>query len=394
MRVLTGGFVLLCAAASARAQTLYTEHGNPTADEQFVLEIINRARANPAVEGARLAIPGGITEGLTAGEMADVGPRPPLAMNSRLLLIARAHSLDMWTRIFFDHRNPDGLWPDDRATAAGYPWNLLGENIATGTNHTAEMLGDILMIDAGYLGRGHRKNLLDIDAASSTYYREIGVGYYSGAFGVDLPPAGGGLFKDFITQDFGRTATGPFMVGVVYHDLNNNNFYDIGEGLAGVTVTPSAGGFNARAAFAGGYAFPKSAAGSINVTASGLNLPADIVVAVVLNGENQKADFRVAPQADGDADGLPDFWETRFGGNRAPGVDDDGDSYTNLQEYQGGSDPGNAASTPLSPNPGGGGPPPPPAPGGGSSKKSSGGCGLTGLEALALLALLRVARRP
>jgi hypothetical protein len=44
---------------------------------------------------------------------------------------------------------------------------------------------------------------------------------------------------------------------------------------------------------------------------------------------------------DSDGNGLPDEWEVRFFGGKGldPGADPDGDGLTNLQEFQGGSDP-------------------------------------------------------
>src|SRR5438046_3154393 len=93
--------ILMSLSAAAWPQQ-YTGYGDPTAGEQYALELMNRARANPSAEGARLAanspypLPGGdITEGLA--NPGNVGPRPPLAMNSILLGTARAHSQDMWT---------------------------------------------------------------------------------------------------------------------------------------------------------------------------------------------------------------------------------------------------------------------------------------------------------
>ena len=49
---------------------------------------------------------------------------------------------------------------------------------------------------------------------------------------------------------------------------------------------------------------------------------------------------------DTDTDGLPDWWEVACFGNTdaLPGGDPDQDQYTNLQEYQAGTDPTNAAS--------------------------------------------------
>ncbi len=369
---------------AAALQTLYADHGNPTAAEQRVLEIVNRARVDPTAEGVRLAIPGGITEGLTGPEAADVGPRPPLAMNVDLLAAARLHSLDMRTRAFFAHVNPDGDGPGDRIGAAGYPFLDWSENIVMSTGSTAEELGDALMIDDQYAGRGHRKALLDINPGSSTYMREIGIGHHAAATGVVIPPNSSmWLWKDFLTQDFGYSATQPFLLGVAYLDANNNSFYDEGEGLGGVSVVAAGGAFYAVTASAGGYAFPTASSGDVTVTGAGSNLPDDILTAVTLTTANRKVDFRVGPQPDGDADGLPDFWESRFPTAGLPGADTDGDSFTNLQEFRGGSDPTAAGSTPAPPpSP----PPPPAAPS--DDDDDDGGCGATGVEAAAVALLL------
>ena len=156
--------LLLPSAAWAQAY----DSGDANAHEQLVLEMINRARANPAAEGTRLSIV--ITEGLTAQEATNTVARPPLAMNKVLLAAARAHCRDMYTRSFFAHNNPDGTDPFQRMTQAGYPWNNAAENIAVGspsTFYTASKLEDNLMVDTGVSGRGHRKNLLDIGGGAS-----------------------------------------------------------------------------------------------------------------------------------------------------------------------------------------------------------------------------------
>src|SRR5436190_19931966 len=106
----------------------------------------------------------------------------------------------MMTRNYFAHDTPSTPTEtlSQRITAAGYIWNKVGENIATGSSHTPAQLEDILMLDAGYPGRGHRTNLLDIDPTSATYFREIGVGYYSGTSSKS------NVYKDVLTEDFGR----------------------------------------------------------------------------------------------------------------------------------------------------------------------------------------------
>ncbi len=433
--------LLLSLPATAWSQQ-YTGYGDPTAAEQHVLELINRARANPSAEGTRLAtnspypLPGGdITEGLA--NPGNVGVRPPLAMNANLLATARAHSQDMYTRDYFAHDTlspPTQTWAQ-RINAGGYTGSI-GENIATSSSGTAAFLEDFLMVDwlstGGYPGRGHRVNLLDVNSAGSPF-REIGVGYYQGA----TPRPSG--FKDYLTEDFGRNSGGPFIVGVVYNDTNSNNFYTIGEGLSGVTVRLNPAAAYAVSASAGGYAFPYTGTGSIIVEATGGAFGATVVQKTVTRtGENVKVDFKLsdAGLTDSDADGLPDSWETANFGNlsQTAAGDFDRDGASNLAEFNAGSDPTSASSTPTDTDgdglpdawelahfgnlaqiatgnpdgdafdnlaeysagtdpmsnlsyPGSG-----PA---GTPKKNDGGggCGLSGLEGILLLALLRRVRR-
>ena len=271
---------------TSRAQTPY-DCGDPTAAEQFVLEMINRARSNPTAEGTRLGID--IKEGMKTADAAAVKVQPPLAMNKALLTAARAHSQDMYTKAFFAHNNLDGKTPGDRITAAGYTWTMYGENIATGSSSSEPALEDLLMLDTNYPNRGHRVNLLDANAAFSQIFREIGLGVYNGA---TVNTSG---YKNFLTQDFGNSSTGPFLVGVVYQDKNINNFYDAGEGISGVTVTPTDGSYYAVTSTSGGYAFPVGTAtsGTLSVTISGGSLPSSVTQSSTLTGNNLKLDFLV-----------------------------------------------------------------------------------------------------
>src|SRR5437899_2380730 len=77
-------------ASSTEEPTKRYDCGNPTPDEQRILELINRARSTPSAEGDRLGID--ISEGLPAEESSQLGPKTPLAMNAILLETARAHS--------------------------------------------------------------------------------------------------------------------------------------------------------------------------------------------------------------------------------------------------------------------------------------------------------------
>ena len=100
-----------------------------TPQEVYLSELVNRARANPQAEAARLGVD--LAAGLTSAEAARLVAQEPLALNQFLTTAARAHSLDMATRNFFDHTNPSGQSPTNRAQAAGYG-GTAGENIAGG----------------------------------------------------------------------------------------------------------------------------------------------------------------------------------------------------------------------------------------------------------------------
>jgi uncharacterized protein YkwD len=104
----------------------------------------------------------------------------PLQASGALSDLARAHSKDMAARGFFDHTNPDGETPWDRAEQAGVS-SLGGENIARG-QADAEAVMNSWMNSAG-----HRANILDCD------FTTLGVG-------VHIADGGGPWW----TQDFGH----------------------------------------------------------------------------------------------------------------------------------------------------------------------------------------------
>ena len=85
------------------------------AARERVLGLINAARAE-----ARSC-------GQTAFDAA-----PALGWDTRLADAARDHSYDMATKNFFSHTGSDGSSAGARATAAGFAWSAIGENIAAG----------------------------------------------------------------------------------------------------------------------------------------------------------------------------------------------------------------------------------------------------------------------
>ncbi|WP_323186552.1 CAP domain-containing protein [Streptomyces sp. NBC_00878] len=110
-------------------------------------------------------------------ERAKAGCSPVTASNS-LAALAEAFSEDMAARGFFDHTDPSGASPWDRAEKAGVT-NLGGENIARGQADAAAVM------EAWMNSPGHRANILNCD------FKTLGVGAHF---------ASGGPWW---TQDFG-----------------------------------------------------------------------------------------------------------------------------------------------------------------------------------------------
>jgi hypothetical protein len=270
------------------------DHGDPTSAEQLMLELINRARANPDAEAARFGID--LNEGLAPGTLSPT-PKQPLAFNSHLITAARGHSLWMLDNDTFSHFETGGINPGDRMGTAGYVFSgswTFGENLAyRGTTPgfpplapTVALEHDDLFVDAGIDGRGHRLNLMQDN------YREIGVGAVTGVFTAQ----GNDFNAVMTTQDFGATGAnpGPFLVGVVYRDLDGDGFYSPGEGVAGVSVKPVGGTFFAVTSTSGGYAIPiRNAASPLSVSISGSGISGSVTKSIPLTGKNVKLDFEL-----------------------------------------------------------------------------------------------------
>lgn len=65
---------------------------------------------------------------------------PALGWSCSLAHAAERHSTDMATQNFFSHTGSDGLRVGDRAAAAGYRWQAIGENIAAGQSSVTAVM--------------------------------------------------------------------------------------------------------------------------------------------------------------------------------------------------------------------------------------------------------------
>jgi hypothetical protein len=259
----------------------------PTAAEQYMLELVNKARANPAVMATSLGID--LNEGLAPGTIS-ASAKQPLAFNSDLITAAREHSTWMIQNNTFAH-NEGNVDPGGQMSAAGYPFTgsySWGQNIAfqgeTGAtppvNSTVAQEESGLFVDSSEPGRGHRLNILDPN------FKEIGVGVETGTFQ--------GYNAVLTTQDFAYESGISFLSGVAFVDSAHTKFYAPGEGLGGVTITATRTSdqavFTTTTWSAGGYtlALPP---GTYNVTATGGGIGTVAVNNTVIGSQNVEVDF-------------------------------------------------------------------------------------------------------
>ena len=262
----------------------------PTAREQYIIELVNRARADPSGEAARYGI--GLNDDLAAGTITSA-PKQPLAVSPLLVDSSLAHSLSMITHDYFSHTGNDYpsytgtdlTSPSDRIFRAGWThenqgWRT-GENISYRASSDPARVQTVETLDKHHEGlfksSGHRKNILNGE------FSEFGLGIEIGPFN--------NFTASMLTQNFadaGRT----FLTGVAIDDGDGDDFYDVGEGLGGITVTAtgSAGTYTTQTWAAGGYSLEVDP-GTYQVTFSGGGFGSGYSVgAYSVSNENVKVD--------------------------------------------------------------------------------------------------------
>jgi uncharacterized protein YkwD len=269
----------------------------PTALDQYLIEMINRARMDPTAEAARLGID--LNQGLSQGQISTA-PKQPLAFDPELADSARGHAQWMLDTDVFSHTGVNGSDPGDRIKAAGYDltgdWRW-GENISwRGSTGAAEDQVQSLETqnDALFKSPGHRVNILQDD------FREVGTATVAGDF------------KQYdalmVAENFGKTGDSVFLTGVAYDDLDDNDFYTPGEGQGGVKVEATLQGSDKPVVLsdttgtAGGYEIA-AAPGTYSVKFSGGGLTEPVVQTVTLGTENEKLDL-IDPQDAGTGTGT------------------------------------------------------------------------------------------
>ncbi|MFE4105863.1 CAP domain-containing protein [Almyronema epifaneia] len=255
----------------------------PTAYEQFMLEMINRARFDPSAEAAQYGID--LNQGLAPGTLSS-SAKQPLAFNLNLIDAARDHSQWMLNTDTFSHTGVGGSSAGDRMRTAGYRFTgswTWGENIAWRGTTATPNIGAFVATQHGDLFKsvGHRTNLLNEN------FREVGVGILTGEFS--------GYNAVMTTQNFAKSGSSVFLTGVAFDDsVIDDDFYTVGEGLGGIQITATRQSDNAvfsTATFdSGGYQVAL-APGTYQITFSGGELAQAVNQTITLANQNVKLDL-------------------------------------------------------------------------------------------------------
>lgn len=281
----------------------------PTNEEQEFLEWINRLRIDPAGEFDRLILDQaqgiavlptitsaigffGVDLALFRQQMSAFPAVAPLAWNSNLADAAQTHSALMIAQDNQSHQLPGEPSLGDRIRAAGYDFSRVGENIFAFTSSVVYgHAGFVIDWGNGVGGMqtpaGHRIALLN------SAYAEIGVDVTAES---NESTRVGPLV---VTQNLGnRFGYAPQLVGVVFDDADGDNFYDAGEGQAGVSVSAvgTGGTFATTSWSSGGYQL-ELPAGEYTVTFSGGGLGGSVQRTVGLYTANEKLDVEAGAAA-------------------------------------------------------------------------------------------------
>lgn len=277
--------LLALTTADGLGQVEWTFHktadgAHPDGNEQEMMWLMNRARANPTEEGMWLASGAGSAEVNSAinffnvdtevlqNEFEAIEAKPPAAFDVRLYNAAKAHSEDLIARDAQDHNGQN-----DKVTQYGFVRNGARYSVFSFSRNPVYAHA-ALNIDWGngtpdgmQVGRGHRAAIMSIGGN----YTNVGI-----AMVPESNPAtevGPLVFSGNYAQASNNAADhyNRFLVGTVWDDTNENGKYDAGEGLAGVEVRPEGADYFAVTGDAGGFSIPMdSGTYSVAVTGSAI----------------------------------------------------------------------------------------------------------------------------
>jgi|UniRef100_UPI0037836FB6 uncharacterized protein YkwD len=290
-----GACLLLCVAGQGTGSA-----ADPTADQQYWLELTNRFRSAPQAELEKLAnfsSPGvwgapqsndasiafalnyfGTSAVDLLSQFSTLTPAPPVAWSSALNVSASAYSNLMVTTDQQAH-TLDGLTLDQRIQNGGYSstWLEAGENLFASTQsiihgHGAFVIdwGDGNGASPGF-GNGIQSPAGHRDVLIDPVFKEIGIGFQSIAIpGTNAVAIGPYVATQHLATQYrfdgANFVADAILTGSVYQDtIAADLFYTPGEGLAGMAINV----YNDVSGILVASGFSNSA-GGFNITLDGL----------------------------------------------------------------------------------------------------------------------------
>lgn len=248
--------------------------------EQYLLELINRARLDPVAEALRFGVD--LNSQLASGTISETA-KEVLSPNAYLESAAHDHSLWILDNDSFTHDGTGGSTPGDRMAAAGYTFSgawTWRENLAwVGSTNSVDLEAAVFEHHEGlYNSAGHRANTFAEDI------REIGLGQVAGRFHDGRTE----FNTSMMTLNFAQSGNQVFLTGVSYADQDDDAFYSMGEGVSGVWFDIA--GARAYTALAGGYGLG-TAANSNALVSVGSGSSTHATLRVDLGDGNAKLDL-------------------------------------------------------------------------------------------------------
>jgi uncharacterized protein YkwD len=214
----------------------------PSDQQQYVLQLINEARTNPAAAAQQISndMTPQVSNTLSyygtnlqtaLQTISSATPQPPVAWNSDLANAAQGQSQYQADNQIQSHTGSGGSSPQDRMTAAGYTNIISSAENAYAYATSAEEAMQAFLLDWGVPSDGHRINIQQPGVSAQNAFTDAGVGI------VSTNPNNPAFGPLVITQDFAKSSSSqPQLVGVAYYDNSATHFYQPGEGQGGLQI--------------------------------------------------------------------------------------------------------------------------------------------------------------
>src|SRR5271165_222028 len=167
-------------------QMLSSAGVGPSDQQQYLLQLINEARTNPAAAAQQIS--NNITPEVSATlqyynvnlqtalqTISSATPQPPVAWNGSLANAAQGQSQYMADNQIQTHTGAGGSTPAQRMTAAGYPNITSSAEDAYAYASSPQQAMEAFLIDWGVPSDGHRINIQQPGVSAQNAFTDAGV---------------------------------------------------------------------------------------------------------------------------------------------------------------------------------------------------------------------------